>query len=263
MAVQLSLGGDGLATAVTAGWINDPYGQPLNPSTGCVDLTAMPDTRSGTGTTDSWVGQYQRGYEHAGGINQILMGARTYLPTLGIFTSIDPIESGNDTPYGYPNGPINKTDLTGQAHWLDVVAGAANLASFLPGPVGMIASVVGAGAHAARGRYGEAALSLVGFVPGGKVVATLAARSHFISKVVALQAKSRVLGPKSPLVKKVTRAYNSAFGTLSRVDGRLAGLRVGWSRAKGSGTTWRLGTSGGHNKFWGFDTAVKWPYLKG
>lgn len=41
------------------------------------------------------------------------MGARTYLPDLGIFTATDPVEGGNTTTYTYPQDPINAQDLDG------------------------------------------------------------------------------------------------------------------------------------------------------
>ncbi len=53
------------AGAITgAGYLYDPYGQPLDPTTGAVNTTATPTTRSGTTTTDAWVGSHQRSYEH-------------------------------------------------------------------------------------------------------------------------------------------------------------------------------------------------------
>lgn len=139
----------GAVTVTGAGWINDPYGQPINPNTGQIDLAATPTTRTGTGTTDAWLGQHQRGYEHTTGLNQMLMGARTYLPTLGIFTATDPIEAGNDTTYGYPNDPINKTDLSGNAWW-DAVGAALGVVSVVACVVGgPIACLAAAGASAA------------------------------------------------------------------------------------------------------------------
>ena len=38
-----------------------------------------------------------------------------YLPTIGRFLSIDPVEAGNPNGYGYPAGPNNGYDLNGHS----------------------------------------------------------------------------------------------------------------------------------------------------
>jgi RHS repeat-associated protein len=129
IAAQAVIDPTGALTVPAAGWLNDPYGRPLNTTTGVVDSNAVPGTRTGTGTTDSWLGPHQRGYEHTAGLNQVLMGARTYLPTYGIFTAADPVEGGNDSTYTYPNDPINRMDLDGNAWWDDLANGVKNVAS--------------------------------------------------------------------------------------------------------------------------------------
>ncbi|MDO4684501.1 MAG: RHS repeat-associated core domain-containing protein [Candidatus Saccharibacteria bacterium] len=48
-----------------------------------------------------------------GGITQ--MGARVYLPILGRFLQVDPVEGGTDNNYAYANDPVNEFDLDGQA----------------------------------------------------------------------------------------------------------------------------------------------------
>ena len=42
------------------------------------------------------------------------MGARGYNPITGQFLSPDPVQGGNETPYNYPNDPINKSDISGR-----------------------------------------------------------------------------------------------------------------------------------------------------
>ena len=75
-------------------------------------LTTQPvGTAGASGNGYGWLGAKQRTTTTAG---LLLMGARLYNPATGLFTSIDPIHGGNDTPYTYPNDPINKQDTTGE-----------------------------------------------------------------------------------------------------------------------------------------------------
>jgi len=47
-------------------------------------------------------------------LTPIQMGARVYLPTLGRFTSVDPVPGGTANNYVYVLDPINSSDYTGQ-----------------------------------------------------------------------------------------------------------------------------------------------------
>jgi RHS repeat-associated protein len=62
-----------------------------------------------------WHGEAQRPVETAAGLLPMIeMGARQYLPRLGRFIEVDPVEGGSCNDYDYVCAdPINKTDLDG------------------------------------------------------------------------------------------------------------------------------------------------------
>ncbi len=107
-------------TAITVGaagtptssvFLYDPFGQVLVSNT------------FGTGTAGpanssvnpmGWAASPSREMESLFTLPIIQMGTRTYLPTLGRFTSVDPVLGGTDNAYSYVNDPVNENDYSGQ-----------------------------------------------------------------------------------------------------------------------------------------------------
>lgn len=96
----------------------DPFGQPLDTGSGSIGTHAADDAGPDTSAGDmdsGWLGQFQRGYEHAATIAALEMGARSYLPALGRFVEVDPVEGGSANSYDYGNADsINQFDIDGR-----------------------------------------------------------------------------------------------------------------------------------------------------
>ncbi|OLM29864.1 Rhs protein [Pseudonocardia sp. Ae717_Ps2] len=148
-----SAGTTGAATVLDS----DEFGAPSS------DTPAAGTTRYG------WLGGKQRSSETLG--DTVLMGARVYDPGSGRFLQADSEPGGNATAYDYCSGdPINCSDLDGKWSWRSafrsvarVAARVGELASWVPGPIGMIGAGVAAISYASTGNWRRAAqMALVG-----------------------------------------------------------------------------------------------------
>ncbi len=112
----------------------DPFGQPLDPVTLAIG-TAAADGSGAVSGTSGWHQGAQKLVDTTEATLLIEMGARLYVPALGRFLQVDPVEGGVDNDYVWPTDPIGKNDLSGrfEVDWLTVLDVASIALMFVPG----------------------------------------------------------------------------------------------------------------------------------
>jgi RHS repeat-associated protein len=141
---------NGEGTNETGILLYDPFGSKITPTAAYIASNPSVNFATNTATIDNVQGSQSAGWaavarktgESAFALQPVQMGARVYIPTLGRFLSVDPVEGGGPNNYAYVQDPINQQDYSGQFAF----ALAFPVVAFPPlWPVAIVAAAVVAG----------------------------------------------------------------------------------------------------------------------
>jgi RHS repeat-associated protein len=123
--------GDGSTTA-TGVRLYEPFGQRLDPVSLAIGTTSS-ESQVDDGDRTGWHQEGLKTTDTTSGITVTEMGARLYIPALGRFLQVDPVEGGVDNDYVWPTDPIGSADLDGTFDWLLALDIVSTALMFVPG----------------------------------------------------------------------------------------------------------------------------------
>lgn len=237
--IMATIDADGAVLGVSQ---TGPFGEVLAAST--VNTATPWNTLSGA--SFQYVGQHEKLSETAYAVAPIQMGARVYIPGLGRFLSVDPVQGGTLNNYVYATDAVNDYDLTGEfipllaiAIYVGFLAWAAYDYHKDPSPTNMVflalAVVPGGGGV---GKTAKVTSKVVqGLERSGNAIKTVERTSKAVKVTKAADAAvAKNLGYK-PVKANFYTHSQAAFQKGTKIISRDVGIKGGGSH---SGGYWKM-----------------------
>lgn len=139
---SLARSSEGVTTSAVQ--LFDPFGQPLDPATSAIGLSAV--RQDGQATESGWHQGARKPVDTIGSFSVTEMGVRLYVASLGRFLSVDSVEGGAANDYVYVLDPVGAADLSGKSAEQDAIDILDLISVFTVGPVSLGAGLVATGA---------------------------------------------------------------------------------------------------------------------
>lgn len=113
---------DGEGVDETGILIYEPFGTQISATSSFANANSTQSYASASVTPDSrsdsqsatWASAFDVKIESLFSVNPVQMGERVYIPGLGRFIQVDPVDGGTLNPYAYALDPVNSSDYSGE-----------------------------------------------------------------------------------------------------------------------------------------------------